>query len=270
MSLNFSVAIILGLLFVFILGRIVYPGKNQQGTNFIGNSANYVAKQYLTVATFNIQTGKSLQGQRDISRAAQLIAANDIVAVQEVYGAGWLNKLGFGSSQTQALAAAGGYRHLFAATRYRWWREQRGNLTLSKLSIDRWKIKMLPDRSRKSPRNMTIAHLVWQGQKIVVINTHLHTGAGRVAQLEAVLQEFALYPRAILMGDFNSGADEAALAAALSSAGIADAIAMAGIEQGEQPRIDWILTKGFKIQSGESQPTGVSDHPYYQVSLSLE
>jgi endonuclease/exonuclease/phosphatase family metal-dependent hydrolase len=83
-----------------------------------------------------------------------------------------------------------------------------------------------------------------------------------------VLQEFAKYPRAILLGDFNSRANMPSLANALKDIEITDAISSAGLDLENADRIDWILTKGFNVETGEMLEKGVSDHPYYQVSLS--
>ena len=127
---------------------------------------------------------------------------------------------------------------------------------------------MLPDYSGKSFRNMTIARFRWQQQSFYFINTHLHTREGREQQLEAVLREFAKHPKVILLGDFNSRADTPALTNLLKDELVVDAIAAAGLDRNNVDRIDWILTKGFKVETGEMLEKGVSDHPYYQVSLS--
>ena len=268
MSSELSILIII--VAIFLVARMVHPTKAQQGEGLSGDSLPFFEADVLKVATFNVQTGKSLDGERDIQRSAEALADADIAGVQEVYAAGWLNKLGAGSSQTDALAKPGGFAHLFAATRYRWFREQRGNLLLSKLAVQNWRIELLPDQSRKSPRNITIANVNWQGQQIVFINTHLHTGKGRETQLQSVLEEFAKHPRAILVGDFNSKRDTPLLLEALADPQIIDAIKQAGLDLENHDRIDWILSKGFKVLDGKMIEKGISDHPFYQVSLRLE
>ena len=132
---------------------------------------------------------------------------------------------------------------------------------------------MLHDSSGKSFRNLTVAQIKWGGQNIAFINTHLHTGSGRVRQLEEVLQEFSIHERAILVGDFNSKPDTQEIINVLNSKTsrftVVDAIASAGLALDDENRIDWILTKGFKVTGGETQSKGISDHPYYQVELKL-
>jgi endonuclease/exonuclease/phosphatase family metal-dependent hydrolase len=251
------------------LARKPRPAINQSGTQ-IDTSYDWAAPEsLLTIASYNIQTGKNLQGERDIAKSAHIIRQADIVGIQEVYANGWLNMLGFGQAQSVALANPGRFGQLFAATRYRWFRENRGNLLLSRIPIDQWDVVMLPDQSGKSFRNMTVANFNWQSEPITIINTHLHTGIGREQQLAVVLQEFAKYPRAILVGDFNTMRNADLLNQTLADDSTSDAIALAGLDLKNASRIDWILTKGFEIVSGKMHDKGVSDHPYYEVSLKL-
>ena len=245
------------------------PAVNQSGISIETFFDWSVPESSLTVASYNVQTGKNLNGVRDITASAKVISQADIAGIQEVYAPGWLNKLGFGHSQIGLLAATGQFGQLFAATRFRWLRENRGNLLLSKIPIDNWRVVMLPDQSGKSFRNMTVARLNWQQQSVTIINTHLHTGVGREQQLSVVLQEFAKHRRAILLGDFNTSRDANLLKQALADDSISDAIALAGLDLDNAQRIDWILTRGFDIESGRMQGKGVSDHPYYEVSLKL-
>ena len=60
------------------------------------------------------------------------------------------------------------------------------------------------------------------------------------------------------------------IASALKNVEISDAITLAGLDLDNPDRIDWILTKGFNVHGGEFIGKGVSDHPYYQVSLSIK
>lgn len=261
-------------LVLLLVARKPRPAEDQQGVDLLGTSEWTEPSQILKVASFNIQTGKSVDGDRDINRSARAVADVDIVGVQEVYASGWLHRLGIGTPQATALAKPGNFHYLFAATRRRWFREHRGNAFLSKLPIKSWETRMLPDQSGSSYRNMVIIKLIWQGEEIVVINTHLHTGKGKEQQLEEVLQEFTLHPRGILMGDFNSTSDTAQLIKLLDVSDqnipTLDAISVAGIALEQKERIDWILTRGFEVAAGRTFEKGISDHPYYEVSLKLD
>lgn len=253
--------------FLLLAARQSRPADNKVGHGVIGLVPSD-EPEYLNVATFNIQTGKTLAGRRELLGSAQAMAQADLVGVQEVYAPSLLNLVGVGSSQTDTVARYGQFGAVFSATRRRWLREHRGNAILSKVPISDWRVEMLTDESGKSFRNMTIAKVQWQGRSFHFINTHLHTRGGRETQLIEVLQEFAKYPTAILLGDFNSRASTPALAQALKDVEISDAITLAHLDLSNSDRIDWILTKGFTVHDGAMLEKGVSDHPYYQVSLS--
>lgn len=243
------------------------PAISKAGISLLSQPKHIQEPKVLKVASYNIQTGKSLDGKRDLLASAHVMAGADLVGVQEVYAPGFDGYLGLFSGQAERLAEHGKFGWLFSATRKRWFREHRGNAILSKIPVSDWRVEMLPDTSGKSFRNMTIAKVHWQGKSFHFINTHLHTRDGREDQLERVLQEFTQYPRAILLGDFNSRATATALSNALKNIEITDAVTAAGLDLDNIDRIDWILTKGFKVNTGEMLEKGVSDHPYYQVSL---
>ncbi len=256
---------------VLVWARKSSPAGDKSGTSLNGpvlKEIDGTDADILSVATFNIQTGKSNEGKRDINASAEVLRPVDLAGVQEVYAPSLLNLFGIGIPQSQAIAKPGNFSWLFCATRRRWLKEHRGNAVLTKLPILNWRIEMLPDYSGKSFRNMTVAKVEWQGKSFHFINTHLHTKKGREEQLDVVLHEFAKYPRAILLGDFNSRSNTPALERALRDIEISDAIAAAGLDLHNDNRIDWILTKGFKIESGEMLEKGVSDHPFYSVRLS--
>jgi len=255
---------------IVAMARKSKPAYDKIGHQLFGLPKPEAEPTQLKVATFNIQTGKNLQGHRNLLASAKVMAKADLIGIQEVYAPSVANLMGIGLSQTQKLADYGKFGWLFCATRRRWLKEHRGNAILSRVPVGDWRVEMLPDQSNKSYRNMTVASVTWQGETFQFINTHLHTREGRKQQLETVLQEFSNYDRAILLGDFNSRATAASLANALKDVDITDAIAAAGLDLENSERIDWILTKGFVVEEGEMLEKGVSDHPYYQVTLSYK
>ena len=220
----------------------------------------------LTIGTYNIQTGKSNNGKRDISKSADIIKNTDIVGLQELYAASWLGQ----KAQAQSIAEYGKFGWLFAATRRRWFREHRGNALVSKFEVVEWYIEPLADFSGKSFRNLITAKVIINKQPVWVLNTHLHTKRGRSVQLKTVLERFAQYPRAILLGDFNTDPADEQLITLLKDKNIKDAITLALPNIDHHQRIDWILTKGFDVKQGQFEEKGVSDHPYYAVELSLK
>lgn len=267
-----SIVIILAVIYIARKPRPV-PDRDGSAFNLINDGSTYLRDQNTTnlrVASFNVQTGKSLAGKRDISRAAALLKNVDIAGIQEVYAKSWANKLGIGICQTEALANPGKFAWLFCPTRYRWFRENRGNAILSRLPILAWQTTLLTDQSGISFRNMTVANFEWQGQSCRFINTHLHTSRGKIEQLKEVLEEFDKYSRVILVGDFNCTPENELLKNHFASNDVIDAISYCHIDDNEDQRIDWIITKGWKAKSGKIVEKGISDHPYYEIELELQ
>jgi len=135
--------IIIGLL---VLARKSKPASNQLGYELIGLPQSSSESDQIAVATFNIQTGKDLNGKRNLLASADVIASADLIGIQEVYAPSLTNLIGIGLSQTEKLAKHGRFGRLFCATRRRWLREHRGNAILSKLPIRKWRIEMLEKR----------------------------------------------------------------------------------------------------------------------------
>jgi len=264
--------IILGLV-LFVFARQSRTAKNKSGLhlNQLQNRSEVdcESQETIVVATYNIQGGKSLSGQRDITKSANVIKDADLVGVQEVYADTYLNKFKLTKSQTHCLACVGGFNWLFGATKRRWFREFRGNSLLSKLPVSEWNVEMLPHKSGKKFHNMLTARITWKGKEFHFINTHLNTRDGRDEQFEAVMNEFNKYARVILVGDLNSSPDLPFVRNALADDSITDAIGLMGADSDESNRIDWILTKGFHVHDAKIVEKGVSDHPYYQVVLSI-
>jgi len=221
------------LLAFYAWARKARAAKDQKGNSLNGSEQQRAIEQTIKIATYNVQTGKSLQGKRDISKSAAVIENADIVGIQEVYAPTWLNKFGIGVPQTQSLA-------------------------------------MLPDWSGKSYRNYTVAKFALgdANTELVVLNTHLHTKQGRLEQLEIVLKEFQSYPCSLLMGDFNTKADEPVLREFIAQGKGSDLIAQARLDH--PGRIDWILGRGLAAVDGVFVDKGVSDHPFYQVEVKIK
>lgn len=263
-------------LLLFMWARKATAACDQKGKRFHAPlSAGEVIQgvpRRLKVATYNVQTGKDLNGKRDIKRSANAMSGVDIAGVQEVYAPSWLNKLGLGTSQTQALAIQGGFHFLFCATRRRWFREHRGNALLSRFQCKDWRITMLPDWSGKSYRNLSVARFELSNaqpdQELVILNTHLHTKKGRVEQLRIVLEELESYPCAILLGDFNSKHDQLELAQFFAKEKGIDLISQAGLDDAD--RIDWMIGRGVTAVGGRRLDKGISDHPYYEIDVQID
>lgn len=196
---------------------------------------------------------------RDLSRAAKVVQAADLVALQEVHSDSW------GANQAQQLAADLSVGWIFAPTLRRWRRNYRGNGLLTTMVVSHWQTYHLPNVEGRRFRVYTVARTTLGDTDISVLFTHLHTRKGREQQLKVVLEHFAHLPvPAVLVGDLNSKPGDAVLARYLPVDHV-DAISLVLGGRDEADRVDWILTRGLEITAGDSVGKGVSDHPYYWV-----
>jgi len=128
--------LLLAIIAALAVARKSKPGGNKNGSQVNATTQLGTEPSELVVATYNIQTGKDLNGRRNLIASAHVITQADLVGIQEVYAPSLLNILGLGRSQTETLAKHGKYGWLFCATRRRWLKEHRGNAILSRLPID--------------------------------------------------------------------------------------------------------------------------------------
>ena len=92
--MRISLILIILAVVLLTLARKPRPVEDRRGEGLVATPLLTSGRDTLVVATFNVQTGKSLTGQRNPNKAAQAMAAADIVGVQEVYAPSWSNKLG--------------------------------------------------------------------------------------------------------------------------------------------------------------------------------
>lgn len=270
MSLFFSVCALACFLCLFYIAYKAKPANNQSGNGITPPAVNWhKPKKSFCIGTYNIQTGKNVEGKRDISRAAHVINNCDIVGIQEVYAKSWFGHLLGKGSQAQRIAEANNMGWLFAATRRRWFREHRGNALLSRIAIGGWTVKMLPDNTGKQYRNLITTSIDLDGIEVTILITHLHTKKGRQQQIEAVINEFQKYDHAILLGDLNTKPDNELIIKLLEQSHVDDALQTSFPEHDHRQRIDWIITKNLKASAAKHEPIGVSDHPFYSVNISL-
>ncbi len=220
------------------------------------------AADSLVAATYNIHSGKGLDGKRDLGRTAQMIAGADVAALQEVRAA---TRFG-GGCQAEQIARANDKGWLFAPTQIRWLRDSRGNALITAFPVQEWHREPLVNVTGHRYRNLTTVRLRAGCRDLWVLFTHLHTRAGRDRQLRAVLERFANYEPAILLGDLNTTRTDPQLAAVLQH-GAVDAVRQVLGDQDRDDRVDWIITKGVAIEAGGMRDVGVSDHPYFWVTI---
>jgi len=278
---KFSLLLVVAIVLVITLyhfARQRTPVAPMQGESINSIAGNNTAAwsepnaNQIRVATYNIQRGKDISGNRDLSQTAEVIGKVDIAGLNEVRGPFFLDQ----RNQAEQLGRKLGMGWLFAPIQFEWFKVYLGNALLSKFPIDSWSTRPLLTQYHATDqvssgkfRNLIKAELSINGNKVVLLITHLDRGAIRQYQLKDVLSEFTRYDRAILIGDLNTNRNDPQLAELLSSGDALDSIHQAIGDADVGYRIDWIITRGFDVVDGGSTPAGVSDHPFYWVDLRI-
>ena len=222
------------------------------------------------IATYNIQSGKGIDGIRNINRTATALKGFHVIALNEVRGETLLSR----SSQVEKLGEMLNMGWLFLPSQKRYFKESFGNGFLSSFPVNIWFREPLiyehDDIISSSYRNFTTIQFEFNNKIVTVLLTHLDFNTTREIQLSYVINEFERYKRCILIGDLNSSRKDPLLNDLLNKDNALDAINVALGPKDIPGRIDWIIVKGFKVIAGGYTPPGISDHPLYWVELGLQ
>jgi len=226
----------------------------------------------LRVGTFNIHSGRGLDGITDLMRTAACLetAALDLVALQEVRG-----NLTSGANQARTLAERLQMAWLYAPAERRWGVLEFGNGLLAAVEVKRWQRIVLPRRFAADHRNAVLATVEHHGHTIRILMTHIHRRDQRErdAQLQAVTGMFlALEEPAILLGDLNCSESELPIRQLLDTPGVEDAVGQALRRKGAEDmpgRVDWIITRGLRAVDADIVDAAASDHPLVWAELEL-
>ncbi len=263
-----------GLLLVLSLGLHIWSASRRvPASSAIGHdlrwpnqvSAQQISEDSFRVASYNIHRAKGTDGVRDISRVVAVLREMDLVALNELAGPTHLGR----PDQAEQLAQQLHLGWLFAPNQRRWSLDHFGNGLLSRFPAEYWHNEQIAfDRSvSRSFRNLVTTHLRIGELRVPVFITHLDWQEIRGLQLQYVLSRFRAQERAILLGDLNTRPDDPLLKELFQDANNLDAIQLALGDQDARNRIDWIITRGFRVLGGGFAPVGVSDHPCYWVDL---
>ena len=116
----FNFVIIALVIALVLFARKSKPVNEKEGSKPEGVVDHSYQPELLNVATYNIQTGKSNDGKRNLTASAEVVSKADLVGIQEVYGTGFDGS--FNTGQTERLAKHGKFSWLFSATAMRWFR----------------------------------------------------------------------------------------------------------------------------------------------------
>lgn len=220
----------------------------------------------IRVASFNIHSGVGLDGVQDLKRIARLLKPYDFVGLNEVRQP-FVPGL---SSQAQQLASLSEQDWLFAPAERQWWCDHYGNGVLSRLQIGYWSRQPLRCTKGKGYRNLIDLEATLDGRSVRIFVTHIDRGQDREAQLERVIRQFLALPAAtpaILMGDFNTTADDPLLNPLFMAANVTDCVSRAADRSAD--RIDWIFARNLECVSAGRVDAGVSDHPLVWAELRI-
>ncbi len=269
--LTFLLAFIVALMLLVWAGSIKWPVPRQGGTVLVDGERLKSCGASIRVGTYNIHGATGLDGERSLGRIAEVLAASelDVIGLNEV-------RDDVLSSQAPELAARLDLAWLYAPTR-RKLLDGFGNAVLSRCAIIDYEVVPLLQRFvdadgiqvSRAYRNLVRMRATLAGRSVTIFMTHLDRGALRERQLQAVLDEFLSASPAILMGDLNTG-HEGALKKMLSDQLAIDAtagLAGEGVPHGDH--IDWILTRGLRVNAVGGYRRGPSDHPHYWAEVSL-
>jgi endonuclease/exonuclease/phosphatase family metal-dependent hydrolase len=221
----------------------------------------------LRVGGFNIHGGKGHDGERDLGRIAAAIerAGLDIVGLNEVHGFAW----GTPQSQAEDLGGRLGMASLFAPTERRYWHDDFGNALLASVRPTSVQRIPLPGTQGYKYRNVVLSHHRVGGRTLHFLTTHIDRVQDRERQLREVIALFlALDEPCVLVGDFNTTADDPQIRALLARPGVHDAVAE-GLQQDVPGRIDWVITRGLKTVAAGCDEDGSSDHPLVWAEVEL-
>ena len=220
----------------------------------------------IRVGSFNIHCAKGDDGQVDLGRVAKCLANLDFVSLNEVRGAANYRK-----TQAAILGRKLGMASMFAPTERRWWHGHFGNGLLTRAELTGWQVIPLVGTRDHKFRNAILTSIKHKDTDVRILLTHLDTQDDRRIQLQSVIHLFlALREPAILMGDFNTTANDPLLQGLLQTPGVTDAV-QAGIKHPlPGNRIDWIITRGLRCVDAGYEETDASDHPVVWAELGID
>ena len=226
-----------------------------------------LAKGYpVRVMTYNIRSAYGMEGRQDVEAIARVIegAGADVVALQEL-SRGWFMNGGTDLLPLLSSRLQMPYTVMGAATDPLF-----GNAILSRYPILASGQGKLPQLDTLIGRGYVWAQLdLGAGETLLVIGAHLEPGHAdaRLAQTEALIDNWAAQPKTVLAGDMNAlpGSPEIQM---IVEAGFVDAWVEAGQE--DRPRIDWIFhTPELIARDVTTIVSRASDHSAVVATIAL-
>ena len=257
------VAGVVGGLLILIAGWQVWSWTDAAATSTIGPD--------ITVMTYNIQSGFSVDNHFDLERTAQVIAAQhpDIVVLQEV-SRGWL--VTSGVDEVLWLSQRLNMSYAFGANSDDglW-----GNVVLSRAPIDSVQ-KVQYNITENLKRSVLQVHVTTQTGGVWVLATHLDDPRDanqiRLEQANELIASWNHEIPTLLMGDMNSDPGDA-VTTDFQEAGFVDfghVLADGGATSQDNRRIDYIFgTRDILLKSIQVPQVWTSDHRPVVAQVSI-
>lgn len=233
-----------------------------------GAPQNDAPGETLDVASFNVHLGFTQDWRFDPGMIATTIrdSGAQLVALQEA-PAGLM--IAYGVDLPLWLAQHLGMQAYFAPSKG----ALLGDALLSRRPVTRWTSLPLPHLGGDR-RRLIRASVSTPAGPLVVAAVHFGlTGEQQRAQAEEVVRRLGNAPRAVLLGDLNSGPGSAT-DMILSAAGLRDAFAVSGDAPAAtwpalapQQRIDWVRVRGYDVSAARISAGGGSDHRLVGATL---
>ncbi|MDP9174802.1 MAG: endonuclease/exonuclease/phosphatase family protein [Planctomycetota bacterium] len=243
------------------------PTSAAEGDSFNGaQPASRPSGDILRVAELNIAGGVGKADNRlDLDRTAAAIHGYDLIGLEEVHGADLLAS----EDQAQILGEKLNLPWLYAPVERRWWKDSFGNAAITSLRVDHWQRIPISAEDASTHRNVLMLRVDLNGRPLNVLITHLDRKDDRPHELRAVITLFeSLREPAILMGDLNSDPSDPRIAALQKEPGVGDPVGQAlGDKVGAN--LDWIFTRGFRVNHSGITDNGASDHYLAWAELEL-
>ncbi|WP_157605840.1 endonuclease/exonuclease/phosphatase family protein [Schlesneria paludicola] len=263
-------AVVLGLT-VTLVGLIAWDGAERRPADMTSPLPQSVttktlrqAPARLTLASFNIHSGKGTDGVRDLSRIAKLLEGVDFAGLYEVRAQSDARQ----PNQAAALVDTNEGGWVFAPTEQQWWSDQFGNGLIHRIPVNSVLRIPLVNTRGKAYRNAILANIKLQATDVRVIAVHIDREKDRRQQLQAVIDLFqSLQPPCILMGDLNTTADDPLLVHLRESPGVHSPLHDSIPDTLPSQGIDWIFTRGLKTISAALINNSASDHPLLRAEL---
>lgn len=261
---------VLGLLFALV-GLVIWDGADRRAVDATqplsqspAPAVRRSAPATLIIGSFNIHSGKGVDGIRNLARTADLLADVEFAGLYEVRATSSARQ----PNQAAVIADRCQSEWLFAPTERQWWSNHFGNGLIYRIPVRSvLRIPLINTRG-KAYRNAVLSTVELRDTNVRIISVHIDRQDDRQEQLRSVIELFlSLQTPCVLMGDLNSTAAEPLLIDLRERHDVKSPLHDANTEDSTIQSIDWLFTRGLKTVSAALVENTASDHPFLRAEL---